>query len=72
MGTMTVWKFESATGAEFALALLERLQREELLQINDAAYVFWPEGKKQPKTQQLHSMTGMVRWAGASGACCSG
>ena len=63
MGTMTVWKFDSATGAEFALSLLERLQREELLQINDAAYVFWPEGRKKPKTQQLHSMTG----AGALG-----
>ena len=57
MGTMTVWKFDSATGAEFALSLLERLQREELLQINDAAYVYWPEGKKKPKTEQLHKLT---------------
>ena len=63
MGTMTVWKFESARGAESALELLERLQKEELLQINDAAYVYWAEGRKKPKTQQLHNMTG----AGALG-----
>jgi uncharacterized membrane protein len=63
MGTMTVWKFESAGGAESALELLKRLQKEELLQINDAAYVYWPEGGKKPKTEQLHSLTG----AGALG-----
>ncbi len=65
MGTMTVWKFDSATGAESALSLLERLQRQELLQINDAAYVFWPEGGKKPKTQQLHSMTGVGALGGS-------
>lgn len=63
MATMTVWKFESARGAENALDLLERMQKEELIQINDAAYVYWPEGKKRPKTEQLHNMTG----AGALG-----
>ena len=65
MGTMTVWKFDSATGAESALSLLERLQKAELLQINDAAYVFWPEGGKKPKTQQLRSMTGVGALGGS-------
>jgi uncharacterized membrane protein len=63
MATMTVWKFESASGAENALELLERLQKEVLVQVDDAAYVYWPEGRKKPKTEQLHSMTG----AGALG-----
>ena len=63
MATLTVWKFDSAGGAESALGLLERLQKEELIQVNDAAYVYWPEGRKKPKTQQLHSLTG----AGALG-----
>ena len=63
MATMTVWKFESASGAQNALDLLERLQKEELLQINDAAYVYWEEGKKKPQTEQLRNMTG----AGALG-----
>jgi uncharacterized membrane protein len=63
MATLTVWKFDSTSGAENALALLERMQKEELIQINDAAYVYWPEGKKKPKTEQLHKLTG----AGALG-----
>ena len=58
-----MWKFDSAGRGGNALALLERMQKEELLQINDAAYVFWPEGKKKPKTEQLHNLTG----AGALG-----
>jgi uncharacterized membrane protein len=56
MATLTVWKFDSADGAERALELLERLQKEELVHINDAAYVSWPEGKKKPKTEQLNSL----------------
>jgi uncharacterized membrane protein len=58
MATLTVWKFDSAGGAENALGQLERMQKEELIQLDDGAYVYWPEGKKKPKTQQLHSMTG--------------
>jgi uncharacterized membrane protein len=63
MATLTVWKFDSPGGAENALGLLERMQKEELLHINDAAYVYWPEGRKKPKTEQLHKLTG----AGAMG-----
>jgi uncharacterized membrane protein len=57
MATLTVWKFDSTDGAESALALLERMQKEELLRINDAAYVYWPEGRRRPKTEQLHKLT---------------
>ena len=63
MGTLTVWKFDSANGAENALELLKRLQKQELIQINDAAYVFWPADRKKPRTEQLHNLTG----AGALG-----
>ena len=63
MGTLTVLKFDSANGAESALDLLERLQKQELIQINDAAYVYWPVDRKKPKTEQLHNLTG----AGALG-----
>ena len=57
MATLTVWKFDSPRGAEDALVLLERMQKEELVQINDAAYVYWAEGRKKPKTEQLHKLT---------------
>jgi uncharacterized membrane protein len=63
MATLTAWKFDSAGGAENALGLLERMQKQELVQINDGAYVYWEEGKKKPKTQQLHNLKG----AGALG-----
>ncbi|MBK1787019.1 DUF1269 domain-containing protein [Prauserella cavernicola] len=65
MGTFTVWKFDSADGAADALAKLERLQKEQLIQINDAAYVYWPEGQKKPKTKQLHHLAGMGALGGS-------
>jgi uncharacterized membrane protein len=40
-----------AAGAESALGLLQRLQKEELITINDAAYVYWPMDRKKPKIQ---------------------
>ena len=63
MTTLTVWKFDSATGAEGTVHDLQRMQREELIKIVDAAYVTWPEGTKKPKTEQLNNLAG----AGAMG-----
>ena len=63
MATLTVWKFDTADGAQNALTTLERLQKEELIRVVDAATVMWPVGRKKPKTEQLHSMVG----AGALG-----
>ena len=63
MATLSVWKFDSPGGAQDALARLERMQKEELIHIEDGAYVYWPEGKKKPKTEQMRSLTG----AGALG-----
>ncbi|MBN9736449.1 MULTISPECIES: DUF1269 domain-containing protein [unclassified Pseudonocardia] len=58
MATLTVWKFDTASGADDALHLLQRMQKEELLRIDDAACVYWTEGRKKPKTEQLHNLTG--------------
>lgn len=63
MATLTAWKFDTASGAQSALALVERMQKEQLLTVNDGAYVHWEEGRKKPKTEQLHSLAG----AGALG-----
>ncbi|GAB3738478.1 DUF1269 domain-containing protein [Amycolatopsis oliviviridis] len=63
MSSLTVWAFPTADGAENALGLLERLQKQQLISIADAAYVTWPEDRKKPKTKDLGSMTG----AGALG-----
>jgi hypothetical protein len=40
------------------LDLLERSQKEELIQVADAAVVTRPVGRNKPQTEQLHSMTG--------------
>lgn len=65
MATLTVWKFEQADTAERAERLLEGMARQELIKIEDAAVVTWPEGKKSPKTRQLSSMTGTGALGGA-------
>lgn len=64
MATFTVWKFDSAGGAEGALSTLERLQKEELIKVHDAAIVTWPEGKKKPKTRES-SLAGPLALGGA-------
>jgi uncharacterized membrane protein len=53
MPSFTVWKFDSASGADDALSTLERLQKEGLIEVQDAAVVRWPEGAEKPKTEQL-------------------
>jgi uncharacterized membrane protein len=56
MATFTVWQFDTDQGAESALSVLQRLQTEELIQVQDAAVVSWPDGAKKPKTKQLHNL----------------
>ncbi|PSN17995.1 hypothetical protein C7271_14810 [filamentous cyanobacterium CCP5] len=65
MATLTVWKFDSADGAEHAVSKLTELQKQELVKIFDAAVVSWPEGRKKPKTQQAFNLVGSGALGGA-------
>jgi uncharacterized membrane protein len=65
MSTLTVWKFNSADGADRALSKLENLQKQQLVQVLDAAIVSWPEGRKRPKTYQARSTVGAGALGGA-------
>src|SRR3954449_5156310 len=65
MATMTVWKFPTAEGAAVAENTLKDLQRQELIQVHDAAIVSYPEGAKKPKTRQLTSLAGVGALGGA-------
>jgi uncharacterized membrane protein len=65
MGTLTVWRFGTADGAEKALAKLQGLQKEHLVGITDAALVSWPAGKKKPRTRQATNLTAMGALDGA-------
>jgi uncharacterized membrane protein len=63
MATLTAWKFDSPYGADDALATLEKLQSEALIQVRDAAVVSWEPGRKKPMTREMHS----TKKAGALG-----
>ncbi len=65
MTALTVWKFNDAGGARVAIDQLEDLQKQELIDIEDAAIVEWKQGKKKPKTKQLNSLTGAGALGGA-------
>jgi uncharacterized membrane protein len=65
MATLTAWKFDTPEGADAAEQTLISLQKQELIQIHDAATVSWPEGRKKPKTRQLTSMAGLGALSGS-------
>jgi uncharacterized membrane protein len=65
MATLTVWKFDNPNGADDAVARLQKLSKQELIKIHDAATVSWEPGKKRPKTNQLGSITGASALGGA-------
>jgi uncharacterized membrane protein len=65
MANLTVWKFDTAAGAENALGKLEELAAQQLIIVMDAAVVTWPEGKKKPKTRHAHDVTAGAALDGA-------
>ena len=65
MATLTVLKFHTPEGAEQMLAKLISLQKQQLIVLQDAATVIWPEGKKAPKTKQAVNLAGMGALDGA-------
>jgi uncharacterized membrane protein len=65
MATLSVLKFATSDGAKQMEVTLLGLQKQQLITIHDAAIVTWPQGAKQPKTQQLHSMAGAGALQGA-------
>ncbi|MDQ4117800.1 MAG: DUF1269 domain-containing protein [Actinomycetota bacterium] len=58
MATLTVWKFDSAAGADDAVTTLQSLAKQQLITVHDAATVSWPDGAKKPKTRQLNNLVG--------------
>ena len=65
MSSLTVWKFSTADGADKALIKLQDLQKQQLIQILDAAIVTWPQGRKRPKTYQANNTVGAGALGGA-------
>ena len=65
MATLSVLKFATAEGAEQMQTTLLALQKQQLITIQDAAIVTWPQGAKQPKTKQLANLAGAGAMQGA-------
>jgi uncharacterized membrane protein len=63
--TLVVLKFDSPEGADKGLEIALTLQKQQLLQMLDAAIVTWPKGKKKPKTRHLTNLTCEGAWYGA-------
>lgn len=65
MASLTVWKFNTADGADLAFTKLVELQKQQLIEIQDAAIVSWPLGRKRPKTYQAGDKVGSGALGGA-------
>ncbi len=65
MATITALKFSTPEGANQMLEKITSLHKMGLINIQDAAIVTWPVGKKSPKTKQLMNMAGMGAMQGA-------
>jgi uncharacterized membrane protein len=65
MTTITGYSFDTADGAEKMVALVQDLNKQQLITLEDAAIVTWPEGKKKPKTTHLANMAGVGALGGA-------
>lgn len=65
MATITAFKFDTPDGAEQMLDLVKDLTKQQLITLQDAAIVTWPQGKKKPKTKQLQSLAGVGALGGA-------
>ncbi len=65
MATLTVLKFDTPYGGEQLVDLIQDLQRQNLIKLQDAAIVSWPEGAPKPTTRHLASLTGLGALDGA-------
>ena len=53
MATLVAIKFPTTEGAQTMLTTLENLQKQQLIQIEDAAIVTWPLGRRNPRPSSL-------------------
>ena len=58
MATLSVLKSNDPGGADRIMLALQGMQERQLITLEDAAVVSWPEGAKKPQTRQLHDMAG--------------
>ena len=71
MATLSVLKFNDPYGAERVMIALQGMQERQLITLEDAAVVSWPQGNRKPTTRhtalQAQAPAGVL-----SGVFCSG
>ena len=65
MATLSVLKSNDPGGADRIMLALQGMQERQLITLEDAAVVSWPEGAKKPQTGQLNDMAGAGALGGA-------
>ena len=65
MATLSVLKFDDPNGADRVLIALQGMPERQLITLEDAAVLSWPQGNKKPTTRQLHSTAGAGAMSGA-------
>ncbi|WP_411701005.1 DUF1269 domain-containing protein [Conyzicola sp.] len=60
MATLSVWKFDTATGADDAGRTLRALHDGALVTLHDAAVVSWDIDDRKPKTRSLDESLGAL------------
>ncbi|NMO88217.1 DUF1269 domain-containing protein [Actinomycetospora sp. TBRC 11914] len=65
MTTLSIWTFDTETGAETALRPLERRQNQRLLTLDDASVVAWAADAARPRTYQAGTAAGTAALSGA-------
>jgi uncharacterized membrane protein len=58
MATLSVLKFNDPGGADRVLLALQGMQERQLITLEDAAIVSWPQDRKKPQTRELYGMAG--------------
>ena len=58
MAILSVLKFPNVNGAQQMESTLLDLQKQSLIEVQDAAIVTWPQGKTKPTIEQLDSLAG--------------
>jgi uncharacterized membrane protein len=65
MATLTVWMFESPSGADHAARRLQEPTRRNTVILHDAATVSWEPTESKPRTRQLASTAGLAALGGS-------
>jgi len=65
VNTLTVWTFQTPSGADEALERLSPLAAQGLITVDDAAVIAWPASRRKPKLREVGSLTGPgALWGG--------